>query len=61
MVSGIKTLKADEPCRLDVFISSKIDSYTRSYFTGLISDGKVTVNGKDRYESRDTSLHPEMR
>jgi len=46
MVSGIKTLKADEAGRLDVFISSNIDSYTRSYFTGLISDGRVTVNGK---------------
>ena len=46
MVSGIKTLKADEAGRLDVFISSNIDAYTRSYFTGLISDGKVTVNGK---------------
>ena len=46
MVSGIKTIKSDDTCRLDVLISSKIDSYTRSYFTGLISDGKVTVNGK---------------
>lgn len=46
MVSGIKTLKAEEPGRLDVFISSNIEEYTRSYFTGLISDGKVTVNGK---------------
>lgn len=46
MVSGIKTFKSDDTCRLDVLISSKIDSYTRSYFTGLISDGKVTVNGK---------------
>ena len=45
MVSGIKTLKADETARLDVFISSKIDSYTRSYFNGLIADGKVKVNG----------------
>ena len=46
MVSGIKTIKSDDTCRLDVLISSKIDSYTRSYFTGLIADGKVTVNGK---------------
>lgn len=46
MVSGIKTIKADEISRLDVLISSKIDAYTRSYLTGLISDGKVTVNGK---------------
>ena len=46
MVSGIKSLVADEPSRLDVFISSRIDSYTRSYFNGLIADGKVTVNGK---------------
>lgn len=46
MVSGIKTIKSDDTCRLDVLISSMIDSYTRSYFTGLISDGKVTVNGK---------------
>jgi len=46
MVSGIKTFKSDDTCRLDVLISSKIDSYTRSYFTGLISDGKVAVNGK---------------
>lgn len=46
MVSGIKTIKSDDTCRLDVLISSRIDSYTRSYFTGLISDGKVTVNGK---------------
>lgn len=45
MVSGIKTLKADETARLDVFICSKIDSYTRSYFNGLIADGKVKVNG----------------
>ncbi len=46
MVSGIKKLKADDISRLDVFISSKIDSYTRSYFTGLISAGNVQVNGK---------------
>ncbi len=46
MVSGIKTIKADEISRLDVLISSNIDAYTRSYFTGLISEGKVTVNGK---------------
>lgn len=46
MVSGIKTIKADDISRLDVLISSKIDAYTRSYFTGLITDGKVTVNGK---------------
>ena len=46
MVSGLKTLTAKEAGRLDVFISTCIDSYTRSYFTGLISDGKVTVNGK---------------
>ena len=46
MVSGIKTIKSDDTCRLDVLVSSKIDSYTRSYFTGLIADGKVTVNGK---------------
>lgn len=46
MVSGIKHIKADEISRLDVLISSKIDSYTRSYFNGLIADGKVQVNGK---------------
>lgn len=46
MVSGIKKITADDTSRLDVLISSRIDSYTRSYFTGLISDGKVTVNGK---------------
>lgn len=46
MVSGITKITADDTSRLDVLISSKIDSYTRSYFTGLISDGKVTVNGK---------------
>ena len=46
MVSGITRITADDTSRLDVLISSKIDSYTRSYFTGLISDGKVTVNGK---------------
>lgn len=33
--------------RLDTFVSSSSDgSYTRSYFSGLISSGKVTVNGK---------------
>ncbi len=33
--------------RLDTFISNSAEgSYTRSYFSGLISDGKVTVNGK---------------
>ncbi len=46
MVSDRIRLKAEDTSRLDVFISSKIDGYTRSYFTGLISDGKVTVNGK---------------
>lgn len=46
MVSGIKKLTADDSIRLDVFISNKIKSYTRSYFTNLISEGKVTVNGK---------------
>ncbi len=46
MVSGIKHIKADEISRLDVLISSKIDSYTRSYFNGLIAGGKVQVNGK---------------
>lgn len=46
MVSGIKQFTSDCNSRLDVYISSKIDSYTRSYFTGLINDGKVRVNGK---------------
>lgn len=46
MVSGIKHIKADEISRLDILISSKIDSYTRSYFNGLIAEGKVQVNGK---------------
>ena len=33
--------------RLDTFVSSSSDgSYTRSYFSGLISSGNVTVNGK---------------
>jgi len=32
--------------RLDKFISSEIDSYTRSYFSQLIAAGSVTVNGK---------------
>ena len=33
--------------RLDTFVSSSSEgSYTRSYFSGLISSGKVTVNGK---------------
>ena len=45
MVSGIRTLKADSTCRLDVFIGNAIEEYTRSYFNGLISEGKVTVNG----------------
>lgn len=43
----ILRLEADcSDIRLDAFISSKNKDYTRSYFTGLISDGKVTVNGK---------------
>ncbi|MBR1797711.1 MAG: RluA family pseudouridine synthase [Clostridiales bacterium] len=46
MVNGINELHVSEVMRLDVFISSRIDSYTRSYFTGLINDGKVLVNGK---------------
>ncbi len=31
--------------RLDVYISSKNDEYSRSYFKQLIKDGKVLVNG----------------
>ncbi|MBO4636426.1 MAG: RluA family pseudouridine synthase [Clostridiales bacterium] len=31
--------------RLDRFVSDSIDGYTRSFFGGLIDDGKVTVNG----------------
>lgn len=46
MVNGTVKLKASEAMRLDVFITDSIDSYTRSYFTGLISEGRVTVNGK---------------
>lgn len=32
--------------RLDTFISQSNQDYTRSFFSGLVSDGKVTVNGK---------------
>ena len=31
--------------RLDVFISSNCDEYSRSFFNQLIKDGKVEVNG----------------
>lgn len=43
----VLTLKAKEDGqRLDVFISQENSDYTRSFFSGLVSDGKVTVNGK---------------
>ncbi|MCQ2527570.1 MAG: RluA family pseudouridine synthase [Saccharofermentans sp.] len=39
-------LKATEISRLDAFISSQNQDYTRSYFNNLIAAGNVTVNGK---------------
>lgn len=45
MVSGLRTLQANETSRLDTFIGNSIEEYTRSYFNGLINDGRVTVNG----------------
>ncbi len=36
----------EDNLRLDVFLSREEDSYTRSFLSGIISDGKVTVNGK---------------
>jgi len=42
----ILELTADKTdIRLDAFISSQNRDYTRSYFTNLITEGKVTVNG----------------
>lgn len=37
--------------RLDALISERIDGYSRSYLSSLISDGKVTVNGKPQKAS----------
>ncbi len=43
----ILNLKAsNDGQRLDTFISQENTDYTRSFFSGLVSDGKVTVNGK---------------
>lgn len=36
----------DEKKRLDIYLAEKINSMTRSYIKTLISDSKVTVNGK---------------
>ena len=42
----ILELTADKTdIRLDAFISSQNSDYTRSYFSNLIAEGKVTVNG----------------
>ena len=39
---------ADAPCRLDVFLTSRIPELTRSFIQRLIHDGKASVNGKPR-------------
>ena len=39
---------ADAPCRLDVFLSSRIPDLTRSFIQRLIHDGKASVNGIPR-------------
>ena len=38
----------EAPCRLDVFLSSHMPDFTRSFIQRLIHDGKASVNGKIR-------------
>ena len=39
-------ITASDHSRLDVLLSDEISDYTRSYLSGLISDGRVKINGK---------------
>jgi len=50
--------------RLDAYLAAKFTNYSRSFLTGLIRGGKVTINGsvvKPHYEvKRDDRIHIEL-
>jgi len=46
MMEEIRLVCDDEASRIDAWLSSKLDRFSRSYVRKLIDDGLVTVNGK---------------
>ncbi len=45
-IINIMTCNDDSGCRIDTLLREKIDGFTRSGISRLISDGNVTVNGE---------------